>query len=51
MKGPDWNSTVVFITWHDFGGFYDHVPPPPLKDVTPQFENCGDESARIDESE
>ena len=28
MKGPDWNSTVVFVTWDDFGGFYDHVPPP-----------------------
>lgn len=32
MKGPDWNSTVVFITWDDFGGFYDHVPPPTGKD-------------------
>jgi phospholipase C len=28
MQGPDWNSTVVFITWDDFGGFYDHVTPP-----------------------
>ncbi len=23
-----WDSTVVFITWDDWGGFYDHVPPP-----------------------
>jgi phospholipase C len=30
MQGPDWNSTVVFLTWDDFGGFYDHVPPPSL---------------------
>ena len=30
MQGPDWNSTVVFVTWDDFGGFYDHVPPPVL---------------------
>ena len=30
MKGPDWNSTVVFLLWDDFGGFYDHVPPPGL---------------------
>lgn len=22
------SSTVVFVTWDDFGGFYDHVPPP-----------------------
>ena len=28
MQGPDWSSTVVFLTWDDFGGFYDHVPPP-----------------------
>jgi phospholipase C len=28
MGGPDWNSTAVFLTWDDFGGFYDHVPPP-----------------------
>ena len=34
MKGPDWNSTVVFLTWDDFGGFYDHVPPPPIGNST-----------------
>lgn len=28
MQGPDWNSTAIFMTWDDFGGFYDHVPPP-----------------------
>ena len=28
MQGPDWYSTAVFITWDDFGGFYDHVAPP-----------------------
>jgi phospholipase C len=30
MQGPDWNSTVVFITWDDFGGLYDHVAPPQI---------------------
>jgi phospholipase C len=25
-----WASTVVVIVWDDFGGFYDHVPPPHL---------------------
>jgi phospholipase C len=30
MQGPDWNFTVVFITWDDFGGLYDHVAPPQL---------------------
>lgn len=28
MQGPAWSSTAVFIVWDDFGGFYDHVPPP-----------------------
>jgi len=28
MKGSDWPSSAVFITYDDFGGFYDHVPPP-----------------------
>ena len=28
MQGPDWDSTAVFIVWDDFGGFYDHYPPP-----------------------
>jgi phospholipase C len=30
MEGPDWNSTAIFLTWDDWGGFYDHVPPPRL---------------------
>lgn len=28
MRSPLWSSTAVFLTWDDFGGFYDHVPPP-----------------------
>ena len=28
MNGPDWPSTAVFLAWDDWGGFYDHVPPP-----------------------
>jgi phospholipase C len=28
MRSPDWNSTAIFITWDDWGGFYDHVVPP-----------------------
>jgi phospholipase C len=30
MQGPDFGSTAIFLTWDDFGGFYDHVPPPGL---------------------
>ncbi|HZU13480.1 MAG TPA: alkaline phosphatase family protein [Chloroflexota bacterium] len=28
MQGPDWKSTLIVLTWDDFGGFYDHVAPP-----------------------
>jgi len=24
----EWNSTAIFLTWDDFGGFYDHEGPP-----------------------
>ena len=23
-----WNSTAMVVTWDDYGGFFDHVPPP-----------------------
>ena len=28
MQGPDWDSTVIYLSWDDWGGFYDHVVPP-----------------------
>jgi phospholipase C len=28
MHSPDWDSTAIFLAWDDWGGFYDHVPPP-----------------------
>jgi phospholipase C len=28
MQSPDWNSTAIFLSWDDWGGFYDHVKPP-----------------------
>jgi phospholipase C len=28
MQGPEWNSTAIFLSWDDWGGFYDHVVPP-----------------------
>ena len=28
MGGPDWKSTAIFVTWDDWGGYYDHVRPP-----------------------
>jgi phospholipase C len=28
QQSPEWEKTAVIITWDDFGGYYDHVPPP-----------------------
>jgi phospholipase C len=36
MHGPEWRSTVLFITWDDCGCFYDQVPPGVNPDGTPQ---------------
>jgi phospholipase C len=27
-QGPNWNSTAIFVVWDDWGGWFDHVPPP-----------------------
>jgi phospholipase C len=32
-QGPDWNSTAIFLSWDDWGGFYDHVTPPHVNDM------------------
>ena len=28
MRSPDWKSSAIFLTWDDWGGFYDNVVPP-----------------------
>jgi phospholipase C len=28
MRSSDWSSTAIFLSWDDWGGFYDHVQPP-----------------------
>jgi phospholipase C len=28
MKSPDWKSTAIFLSWDDWGGFYDSLRPP-----------------------
>jgi len=30
-----WNNTVILVTWDDFGGWYDHVVPPPVPAIAP----------------
>jgi phospholipase C len=40
--GPkeQWNHTAIFVTWDDWGGFYDHVKPPQSIDGVPN-DNYG----------
>jgi phospholipase C len=28
MQSSAWPSTTIFLAWDEWGGFYDHVPPP-----------------------
>ncbi len=32
MQSDAWNSSALFITYDDWGGWYDHVPPPRVDD-------------------
>jgi len=36
-ESPFWNSTAIFITWDDWGGWYDHVQPPVIDAMGPGF--------------
>ncbi len=33
MRSDLWSSTVIFLTWDEWGGFYDHVVPPQIDHV------------------
>jgi len=41
-KNPDgtsyWDTTAVVVTWDDWGGWYDHVPPPILPGVQGSYQ-------------
>jgi hypothetical protein len=28
MQSQYWKDTAIIVTWDDYGGYYDHVPPP-----------------------
>ena len=35
-NGPNWKNTVLVITYDEWGGFFDHVPPEKAPDVSPR---------------
>ncbi len=37
MQSPYWASSAIFISWDDWGGFYDHVVPPIVDTNTSKY--------------
>jgi phospholipase C len=40
-KSPAWPRTLLVVTFDEWGGFFDHVPPPAGPDVDPRYEQRG----------
>jgi phospholipase C len=40
-SSPNWPSTLLVISFDEWGGFFDHVPPSLAPDVQPAFERRG----------
>jgi len=45
VTSPQWNKTLLIITYDEHGGFYDHVPPPAATRVSP--ESLGTYGVRV----
>jgi phospholipase C len=44
VGSPLWGQSALFLTWDEWGGFFDHVPPPPACAPTmdqPDFNRHG----------
>lgn len=46
-QSPRWRETLLIVTYDEHGGFFDHVPPPPVRTTAPEgarypaFETLG----------
>ena len=40
-KSPAWKNTLLVVTFDEWGGFFDHVPPPAAADVDPRYQQRG----------
>jgi phospholipase C len=45
-RSPQWSSTVLFINFDEWGGFFDHVPPPTAP-IPPVTRAAGDTDGRL----
>jgi len=41
VKSPAWKRTLLVVTFDEWGGFYDHVPPPVATGPSPGLEQRG----------
>jgi phospholipase C len=41
VQSPAWPRTLLIITFDEWGGFFEHVPPPVAPDVDPRFTQRG----------
>ena len=45
--GPQWPKTAFFVTYDEWGGFYDHVPPPRMRDERANAANHAEDYAQL----
>jgi phospholipase C len=45
--GPGWNQTVLVINYDEWGGFFDHVPPPFAVAIPPADQAAGNEDGLL----
>ena len=45
-NSPNWSKTVLVINYDEWGGFYDHVPPP-LAPIPTATAKAGDKDGRL----
>ena len=41
VRSPAWPRTLLIFTFDEWGGFFDHVPPPAAADVKPEYQQRG----------
>jgi phospholipase C len=41
VRSPAWPRTLLIFTFDEWGGFFDHVPPPAAPDVKPEYRQRG----------
>ncbi len=46
-KSQYWNNTAIFVTWDDWGGWYDHVKPPQYQRLRAGFPRSAHRDLRV----